>query len=54
MGLCASTAGGPGLIPGQELESHVARGKKKKKRGVDGREYCQLLSRGVAPMAPDV
>ena len=31
MGLCASTAGGPGLIPGQELESHVARGGKKKK-----------------------
>ena len=53
MGLCASTAGGPGLIPGQELESHVARGEKKK-RGLDGREYCQLLSRGVAPMAPDV
>lgn len=40
------------LTSGQELESHVAR--EKKKRGLDGREYCQLLSRGVAPTAPDV
>ena len=45
---------GPRFDPWSGTRKPCGSGKKKKKRGLDGREYCQLLSRGVAPTAPDV